>query len=197
VYKILCVDDNVALVEVLTDMLRSLNFEPHAATGGQECLDLLKKGDIRPDIILLDIMMAPMDGWATLRHIRGDKDISTIPVMMLTGKYPTMSEVNEYSSLFEGYLMKPFALNSLSVEIEEVLDCMNRGERIIQQARENGVDETTLNDYRRLSSTAHVLNQFEGIITDGTFTRALFIETEKRLESIVQMIHNSNGHSNC
>jgi two-component system OmpR family response regulator len=189
VYKVLCVDDNVALVEVLSDMLSSLNFEPHIATGGEECLDLLKKERLRPDIILLDIMMSPVDGWATLRMIREDKEIHTIPVVMLTGKYPSMAEVNEYSMLFDGYLMKPFALNSLSKKIEEVLDRVKRREAVIQHARENGVDEDILNEYRRLSSIVSVLNQFEEIITDGTFTRDSFIEKEKRLQTIIQRMN--------
>jgi two-component system OmpR family response regulator len=185
-FKILCVDDNMDLVEVLSEMLKALNYESKTVTGGMECLDLLKEGYFRPDLILLDIMMSPMDGWATLTNLKGDPDLLMIPVFMLTGKFPTMAEVNEYSTLFDGYLMKPFALQSLSYEIENYLEREKTTEEVIRNARMKGVDEAILIEYRRLTSTMYVLKQFEEIITNGTFTKGAFIESEKRLVSIIQ-----------
>ncbi|MCE5295858.1 MAG: response regulator [Euryarchaeota archaeon] len=182
----LCVDDNVDLVEVLTEMLTSLMFEPYTVLGGKECIDLLNGGSFKPDIILLDIMMSPMDGWTTLRNIRGDPRYDKIPVMMLTGKYPTMAEVNEYVTLFEGYLMKPFALGFLSSEINKVLSNVKKREEIIDDARSKGADELMLSDYRKLSSTGCLLSQFETIITDGTFTKEHFVELDERFENIVK-----------
>jgi two-component system, OmpR family, response regulator len=190
VYKVLCVDDNEALVNVLSEMLRTLGYQSSTATGGRECLDRLKGGEFVPDIILLDIMMSPMDGWETLRNIRKDQDNYAVPVLMLTGKSPTMAEVNEFSSMFDGYLMKPFALISLSDEIEQVMQRMEARERVVEIARSKGAEEIMLNEFRRLSSTANVLKQFEEIITDGTFSKEKFLSTEERLELIVKHLSN-------
>ena len=98
-------------------------------------------------------MMSPMDGWTTLGHIRNDEEFSSMPVLMLTGKFPTMTEVKNYGTLPDGYLMKPFAL---AIAL--------RGDRGCPGSRENqggdhpdarlkDADEMMLNEYRRLSST--------------------------------------------
>ncbi len=187
--RVLCVDDNAALVEILSDMLRSMDYEPYAVTGGDECLEVLKRGDFKPDIILLDIMMSPMDGWTTLKHIRNDKESFSKPVLMLTGKFPTMTEVKNYGTLSDGYLMKPFAFESLAKEVENALDRVKNTEAIIQNARSKGADETMLNEYRRLSSAKCVLKQFEKIFMDAAITEAISLEVEKQLAPIVRQLN--------
>ncbi|MDD1771986.1 MAG: response regulator [Methanomassiliicoccales archaeon] len=182
--RVLCVDDNVELIEVLMEMLRTSGHEPYRALGGEECLELLKNGKCTPDIIMLDLMMHPMDGWSVLKAIREDDRFDAIPVIILTGKYPTMAEVVEYCTMFEGYLMKPFAIDRLMEEIEGVLQKVRTREEVIRRASQKGMDQSMLDEYRKLSSTAIVLSQFETIITDGTFTRKVFSGMEKRLDNI-------------
>jgi len=184
--KVLCVDDNVDLADVLSDILEFTGYEVRAVNGGRDCLDLLNKREFWPDIILLDIMMAPMDGWETLKYIREDPTLSAIPVMMLTGKYPTMAEINANCSLFEGYLMKPFAIKQVGVEIEMVLERTKVRDLVINDAREKGASEVMLNDYRRLSSVSRVIEQFENIITNGSFVRDTFVNAENKLKYIEQ-----------
>lgn len=182
-YKVLCVDDDDRLVEVLSDMLQYSNYDARAVTSGAMCLELLNSG-YRPDIILLDIMMFPMDGWETLRRIRNDKQLFYLPILMLTGKFPTMTEVEEYGTLFDGYLMKPFALESLSNEINNLMNLVKIREDIICRARIMCVDDNMLNEYRRLSSISRVLKKLEKIINNGSFTRDSFYNKIKRLKTI-------------
>ncbi len=182
-YKVLCVDDDDRLVEVLSDMLQYSNYDARAVTSGAMCLELLNSG-YRPDIILLDIMMFPMDGWETLRRIRNDKQLFYLPILMLTGKFPTMTEVEEYGTLFDGYLMKPFALESLSNEINNLMNLVKIREDIICRARIMCVDDNMLNEYRRLSSISRVLKKLEKIINNGSFTRDSFYNKIKRLRTI-------------
>ena len=182
--RILCVDDNVELIEVLMEMLRASGHEPYRALGGEECLELLNSGKCTPDIIMLDLMMHPMDGWSVLKALRENERFDAIPVLILTGKYPTMTEVVEYCTMFEGYLMKPFAIDRLMEEIDGVLHKVAVREEVIRRAAQKGADPTTLDEYRKLSSTESVLSQFEVIITDGTFTRKVFSGMEKRLDNI-------------
>ena len=105
---ILCVDDNADLVELLSELLKMMGYEVRTAPGGDECLRMINGERFHPDLILLDIMMEPMDGWETLGHIRENPVSRDIPVVMLTGKYPTMSEAETYGPMIDDYLMKPY-----------------------------------------------------------------------------------------
>jgi len=87
---ILVVDDSPFIVDVFINMLERGGYRSIAAYSGQECLDILK--DVRPDLILLDIMMEPMDGWETLEHVKNNSETKEIPVLMLTAKQLTSEE---------------------------------------------------------------------------------------------------------
>ena len=65
---ILVVDDSPFIVDVFVTMLERGGYRTVAAYGGEECLEILKT--VTPDLILLDIMMEPMDGWETLEKIK-------------------------------------------------------------------------------------------------------------------------------
>jgi Response regulator containing CheY-like receiver, AAA-type ATPase, and DNA-binding domains len=66
--KILVIDDNPGIVEVFVTMLKRGGYTTYSAGSGAEGLDILL--DLTPDLILLDIMMEPMDGWETLENIK-------------------------------------------------------------------------------------------------------------------------------
>ncbi|MGA2105655.1 MAG: response regulator, partial [Methanoregula sp.] len=88
---ILVVDDNLDVTEVFVEMLTQGGYGASAAYSGEECLKILK--EVTPDLILLDIMMEPMDGWETLEKIKGEITTTQIPVIMLTSKQVTPGEV--------------------------------------------------------------------------------------------------------
>ena len=102
---ILLVDDNDSLIELFSLFFQGEGWTVLTAPGGRECLDLL--GHESPDLILLDIMMVPMDGWETLQRIKENPGWAKIPVAMLTGKALSQKEFDTYGLLFEHYLMKP------------------------------------------------------------------------------------------
>ncbi len=85
-YTILVVDDSPFIVDVFVTMLERGGYRTVAAHGGEECLEILKT--VTPDLILLDIMMEPMDGWETLEKIKENPATKDIPVLMLTAKQP-------------------------------------------------------------------------------------------------------------
>ena len=90
-----------------------------AAYGGEECLGILKT--VTPDLILLDIMMEPMDGWETLEKIKENPVTKDIPVLMLTAKQLTPTEAEEYGIFIEDYVLKPITHRELYDAIEHVL----------------------------------------------------------------------------
>jgi len=115
--SILVVDDEPEVVQFLTKRLADAGFETFAAFSGDECLEQLKIHG--PDLVLLDIMMPGKDGFAVLKEIRQDPQISETTVIMVTAK-------SESGSLFKGqelgatdYLIKP-------IDFQELLKYIDR-----------------------------------------------------------------------
>jgi len=116
---ILIVDDNADIRDIFAIFLTVAGFSTLLASGGDECLELLKTN--HPDLILLDIMMEPMDGWRTLTLIKNMPESKDIPVVMVTGKAITEGELQKYSGQFKTYLMKPVTADHLNEAIVEIL----------------------------------------------------------------------------
>jgi len=116
---ILIVDDNPDIRELFTTFLNIAGFSTMAVGGGAECIELLKT--TRPDLILLDIMMEPMDGWQTLKFIKSQPESRDIPVFMVTGKAITETEQQMYNGDYKIYLMKPVTPQRLKDAVDGLL----------------------------------------------------------------------------
>ena len=116
---VLVVDDNPAVREIYGLLLDAMGYTATAAPGGRECLELLKTS--RPDVILLDILMEPMDGWETLLAIKADPGTQEIPVLMITGKELLAQERQKFGMHYADYVMKPVRAKELQERIERVL----------------------------------------------------------------------------
>jgi CheY-like chemotaxis protein len=116
---VLVVDDNSDVRELFELILVSMGYTAIAVPGGRECLEVLKT--IKPDIILLDIMMESMDGWETLLGIKASPDTKTIPVIMITGKEATDQEKQKFGGYYADYIVKPVRAEQLRERIEQVL----------------------------------------------------------------------------
>lgn len=153
-YTILVVDDSPMIVDVFVAMLERGGYRPIAAYSGEECLNVLE--DIRPDLILLDIMMEPMDGWETLERVKSDPRTRDIPVMMLTAKQLTPDEAQEYGVFIEDYVMKPTTHRQLYDAIEYVLKRQEKIKKEVDSAREKGADVKLIEEFERLSKSVDV-----------------------------------------
>ena len=102
-------------------MLNSENYDTMVAYGGQECLEKIRKE--KPDLILLDIMMKPIDGWETLEIIKNDENLKDIPVSMLTviTLTPEIMRTKDIENI-ENYIIKPFSKKDLLSKVREILD---------------------------------------------------------------------------
>jgi len=80
--KILIVDDDPDLVEAVTMILESKNYEVAAAYGGIEGLQ--KARTENPDLIVLDVMMPDKDGYVVCKELKADPELSNIPILLLT-----------------------------------------------------------------------------------------------------------------
>ncbi|HEX8821446.1 MAG TPA: response regulator [Archangium sp.] len=104
--KLLIVDDEVAILEALTDILSVEGYEVATAANGAE--GLKRAGEARPDLILLDLMMPVMDGQEMLRRLKESPDLRSIPVVVMSAGRVTKSELQG-----SRFLAKPFELDDL------------------------------------------------------------------------------------
>src|ERR1700728_1754443 len=101
--RVLVVDDDAALAEMLGIVLRGEGFEPTFVADGDKALEAFR--DTRPDLVLLDLMLPGSDGIDVCRQIRGE---SGVPIVMLTAKTDTVDVVLGLESGADDYIMKPF-----------------------------------------------------------------------------------------
>ena len=114
--KILIVDDEIEMRQLLKIYLRQDNYQVDEAENGQEAYEKMKKNDY--DLMILDVMMPIMDGWQTIEQVR---KISDIPIIMLTAKGTTQDKVIGFSTGADDYLVKPFDEAELLVRIKALL----------------------------------------------------------------------------
>lgn len=116
-YKILVVDDEMRMRKLIKDFLSTKDFEVLEAEDGQKCLDLFNMHqDI--NLIILDVMMPVLDGWATLREIR---KTSNVPVIMLTARGEERDELFGFELGADEYISKPFSPKILVARVEALL----------------------------------------------------------------------------
>ena len=109
--RILVIDDEPELVELVKTWLESKGFEVTAAYNGREGIEKARNRDL--SLIILDIRMPGMDGFEVLDRLRKSPDTQGMPVIMLTQKRETKSVLKAMESGTTDYIMKPFSLKEL------------------------------------------------------------------------------------
>ena len=118
--KIVCIEDEPQMIELVRVILKRKNYEVHGAMGGNEGLELIKR--VQPDLVLLDLMMPDMDGWEVYRKMKTIDAIKNIPVIVVTAKAQAVDKVlGLHVAKVADYLTKPFAPQDLIDRIEKVL----------------------------------------------------------------------------
>jgi len=118
---ILIVDDEVNLVQMVTDILEAEDFKVLPAYDADECLATLKKQKV--DLILLDLMMPKVDGWMLHRKIKDTKAWKDIPIIILTAKTDALDKnIGLEIAKVSGYVTKPFVPQDLVNKINEILN---------------------------------------------------------------------------
>jgi len=115
--KVLVVDDELAHLRLVDQVLTSSGYEVVKAGSGQEAIRVIYEG--KPDLVLLDVMMPEIDGWQTCRLIR---EVSDIPVIMLTGKRNSEDDiVRGLECGADEYLTKPVGNRELLARVKAAL----------------------------------------------------------------------------
>ena len=117
--KILIADDEHKIIMTLEYTFRKAGYEVFIARDGSEVLELLKEET--PDIILLDIMMPMVDGFATLEQIRKDANLQHTKVMFLSAKNKESIIEKGLALGADAYMTKPFSIKKVVEKVEELL----------------------------------------------------------------------------
>ena len=138
---VLIVDDSPDIVAMVSYALVRAGYDCITASGGPECLDILAVR--KPELILLDVVMEPLDGWSTLKQIKKNPDTRKIPVLMLTGSHLSPGEARQYHICIEDYVMKPFREEELVHAIGQILARKKTFRDSLPLAEKAGVDRET------------------------------------------------------
>jgi DNA-binding response OmpR family regulator len=120
--RVLVVDDTASIRFLIRTNLELAGFEVDEAVDGVDCLETLKRLDVMPDAITVDVMMPRLDGVATVAAIRADARTRDIAVVMVSTQGQTADIQRATEAGVDAYVTKPFDPDFLIVTIGEVLD---------------------------------------------------------------------------
>ncbi|OWW00244.1 response regulator [Rhizobium sp. R693] len=130
---ILAVDDTPENLEILQMRLEACGYEVATAADGEE--GLAKAHDIKPDLILLDVMMPKLDGISLVRMLKQDVSLRSIPVILVTAKADTRDVVEGLDAGGDDYLTKPFEHQALLARVRSMLRQKTLHDTIEEQTR--------------------------------------------------------------
>ncbi|MFQ5923056.1 MAG: response regulator transcription factor [Anaerolineales bacterium] len=114
--KILLIDDDITLLELLRDHLATAGYEPLSADESAKGLEMAEND--KPDLIVLDVMMPGMDGWEVCEQLRRN---SAVPIIMLTAKGEELDKLRGFHLGVDDYVTKPFSFAELTARVRAVL----------------------------------------------------------------------------
>ena len=118
-HKILVVEDEPDLLDLVVYNLRKEGFKPVRAESGEKALALAR--DERPDLVLLDLMMPGLDGLEVCRRLRANDATAEIPIVMVTARAEESDAVVGLSVGADDYVKKPFGMKELVARVRAVL----------------------------------------------------------------------------
>jgi two-component system, OmpR family, alkaline phosphatase synthesis response regulator PhoP len=118
--KILVVEDEPDQLEVVRFTLKNAGYAVGTATNGIEALK--KAQTVAPDLIIMDVMMPELDGFAVCETLRSNPATAHIPVLLLTGLCSHISRLVGYESGCTDYVIKPFDADQLVSKVETLLE---------------------------------------------------------------------------
>ncbi len=119
--RILCIEDETEMVDLIRLILGRRGFDVTGATGGVE--GLVKVRQTTPDLVLLDLMMPDMDGWEVYQQLKADPALRGIPVIIVTAKAQNIDRVlGLHIAKVDDYISKPFSPQELLDSVEKVIN---------------------------------------------------------------------------
>ncbi|MBC7875768.1 MAG: response regulator [Anaerolineales bacterium] len=121
VKRILCIEDEPEMIDLIRLILSRRGFEVYGAAGGVEGIKLVR--EMLPDLVLLDLMMPDMDGWEVYQQMKADDSMREIPVIVVTAKAQNIDKVlGLHIAKVDDYIAKPFGPQELMDSVEKILN---------------------------------------------------------------------------
>ncbi|MBN2386010.1 MAG: response regulator [Anaerolineales bacterium] len=118
--KILCIEDEAEMIDLIRLILSRRGYEVQGANGGLEGIEMIRQD--KPDLVLLDLMMPDMDGWEVYQQMKADEATRHIPVIVVTAKAQSIDKVlGLHIAKVDDYIAKPFSPQELLASVEAVL----------------------------------------------------------------------------
>lgn len=122
--QLLLVDDDPNLILLVQDYLEFQGYKIKTASNGKEALMLLE--DFVPDLIICDVMMPEMDGYALIENLRNNPHLNWIPIIFLSAKGQSEDRIKGLQKGADVYLIKPFEPEELVAQVESSLNQIKR-----------------------------------------------------------------------
>ena len=121
VRRIVCIEDEPEMIELIQLILNRRGFEVLGASGGKEGLTMVR--EILPDLVLLDLMMPDMDGWEVYQQMKSEESTRNIPGIFVTAKAQNIDKVlGLHIAKVDDYIAKPFGPQELIDSVEKIFD---------------------------------------------------------------------------
>jgi two-component system alkaline phosphatase synthesis response regulator PhoP len=130
--RIMLVDDDPDIVEMLGGLLEGEKYEVLYAYGGEECLEKLSSEEGGVDLLVLDLMLPDIDGYEVCRHLRLDPRFTSLSIIMLTARRDTVEKIAGLKVGADDYLTKPFDAHELLARIRAQLRIKKLQEKVIE-----------------------------------------------------------------
>ena len=118
--RVVCIEDEPEMIELVRLILNRSGIEVHGAGGGHEGLEAVAR--LKPDLVLLDLMMPDMDGWEVYQQMKANPALKDIPVIIITAKAQSIDKVlGLHIAKVDDYITKPFGPTELAQSVRRVL----------------------------------------------------------------------------
>jgi two-component system alkaline phosphatase synthesis response regulator PhoP len=179
-FKILVVDDENDILEFIQYNLKKEGYNVHLAHNGQEAIDIGKK--IKPDLILLDVMMPVMDGIEACKIMKSDSAFDNTFIVFLTARAEEYSEIAGFNAGADDYIAKPIKPRVLNSRISAIL--RRKGKDVVEAKLTVGdliIDRETFLIYRDTQKIQLARKEFELLFLlagkpGKVFTREFILE---------------------
>ena len=118
--KILVVDDEEQMLDLITAFLSQAGYEVTAAVDGETALALA--GKVLPDLILMDIQLPKIDGWLVCHRLKIDENLKKIPIILFSGMVATDAQADLTVEKCDYLMAKPIELNNLLKKVKEFIN---------------------------------------------------------------------------
>jgi len=118
-HRIMLIEDDKPILEMMEILLKTIGYEPVLEPNVLDALDSVRRDP--PDLVLLDIMMTPIDGWEFLRRLRQDLGLVELPVILFTATSMVEEKIVAMKDPKLGILLKPVTVSELKEGIEKFL----------------------------------------------------------------------------